>query len=58
MSPGREMPGTVGTPRSLTAALAVILSPIVSIAEAGGPMKTRPAASSARAKREFSERKP
>ena len=58
VSPGREMPGTVGTPRADTAALAAILSPIVSIAAAGGPMKIRPASSSARANAAFSERNP
>ena len=45
MSPGREMPGTTGTPKADTAALAAILSPIVSIAATGGPMKVTPAAS-------------
>ena len=42
MSPGREMPGTTGTPNADTAALAAILSPIVSIAATGGPMNAMP----------------
>ena len=41
--PGRETPGTTGTPNADTAAFAAILSPIVWIAAAGGPMNTMPA---------------
>ncbi len=50
--------GTTGTPAALTRALAAILSPIASMAAAGGPMKTRPAAAAARANAAFSDRKP
>ena len=42
----------------LTRARARPLSPIASIASAGGPMKTSPASAKARAKAAFSERKP
>jgi hypothetical protein len=41
-----------------TRALAAILSPIASMAVAGGPTKTRPAAAQALAKAAFSARKP
>ena len=58
VSPGREMPGTTGTPKADTAALAAILSPIVSMAATGGPMKTMPGAFSAAANSAFSERNP
>ncbi|KJL33838.1 hypothetical protein RL72_00088 [Microbacterium azadirachtae] len=58
VSPGLAMPGTVGTPRSVTASLAVILSPIVRMASAVGPMKTMPACSQASAKAAFSARNP
>jgi hypothetical protein len=51
-------PGTTGTPALATVCLARILSPIASIAAAGGPMKVRPAASQAAAKAVFSDRKP
>ena len=37
------MPGTTGTPNAATRAFAVILSPIVAMAAAGGPMNTMPA---------------
>ncbi len=56
--PGSAMPGTVATPRDSTACLAEILSPIVSIAEAGGPMNTTPASAHACANAAFSDRKP
>lgn len=56
--PGREMPGTTGTPNADTAALAVILSPMVPMALAGGPMKTMPASCRAAANSAFSERNP
>jgi hypothetical protein len=50
--------GTTGTPAALTRAFAAILSPIASIASAGGPMKTRPAPAAARANAAFSARNP
>ena len=56
--PGFAMPGTTGTPDAETVVLAAILSPIVVIAPAGGPMNAMPAAASAAAKSAFSERKP
>ncbi len=52
------LPGTIGTPAAETVSLARILSPISSIAPAGGPMKTSPASWQARAKPAFSARKP
>ena len=45
-------------PKADTAALAAILSPIVAIAPAGGPMKTTPTDFSAAANSAFSERTP
>ncbi len=56
--PGSVRPGTTGTPAAATASLARILSPIASIAAAGGPMNTSPARSQAAAKAAFSERNP
>jgi hypothetical protein len=56
--PARASPGTVGTPRSSTVCFAEILSPMISIASALGPMKTIPASTHARAKAAFSARKP
>ena len=56
--PGRDSPGTTGTSRSVTAARAVILSPMVAIAWAGGPMNAMPASASAAANFWFSERNP
>ena len=56
--PGPSLPGTTGTPAAATVALARILSPIASIAAAGGPMKTSPASAQARAKAAFSDRNP
>ena len=58
LRPGRAIPGTVGTSRSATASLAVILSPIVRIASAVGPMNTIPASAHACANAAFSARKP
>ncbi|SLJ82679.1 Uncharacterised protein [Mycobacteroides abscessus subsp. abscessus] len=52
------MPGTTGTPKAETVFFAAILSPMISIARAGGPRKTMPALSSAVAKAAFSERNP
>ena len=57
-SPGSAMPGTTGTPNADTAVLAAILSPMVAIAAAGGPMNASPACASAAAKSAFSERNP
>ena len=51
-------PGTSGTPASAMASLAAILSPIVSIVSARGPMKTRSLSSQASAKAAFSARNP
>ena len=56
--PGPRQPRHDGYSRCDTAARAVILSPIVAIADAGGPMNTIPASASAAAKSWFSERKP
>ncbi len=41
--PVASTPGTVGTPLAATVALALILSPIASIAAGGGPTNTMPA---------------
>ncbi len=51
-------PGTVDTPASCAIFFEVILSPIASIAFAGGPTKATPAFSSASANLMFSDRKP
>ncbi|MNV02563.1 hypothetical protein D3C71_928020 [compost metagenome] len=51
-------PGTQGTPASIMALLAAILSPIVAMALASGPMKVSPAFSTAAEKLVFSERNP
>ena len=56
--PGSVRPGTTGTPAAITVCLARILSAIASIAAIGGPMKTTPAFSQARANSTFSDRKP
>ncbi len=58
VSPEPLEPGTTGTPAASTVSLARILSPMREIASAGGPMKTSPASSQARAKPAFSARKP
>ena len=47
--PARWCPGTIGTPASCISSRARVLEPIASIALAGGPMKTMPASSHARA---------
>ena len=52
------MPGTIGTPASAMISRARVFEPIASIALGGGPMKTIPASSQARAKAAFSARKP
>jgi len=51
-------PGRQGTPARWAISFARTLSPSASIASADGPTKTMPAASQARAKAAFSERKP
>ena len=58
VSPGREIPGTVGTSRLDTAALAEILSPISLMDDAAGPMNSTPADSHAAENSAFSERNP
>lgn len=58
VSPLPDDPGTTGTPAARTVALARILSPIRAIADAGGPMKTRPASAHACANSAFSARNP
>ena len=57
-STGSVVPGTIGTPASRISSRALVFEPIASIALAGGPMKTMPASSQARAKAAFSARKP
>ncbi len=57
-STGSVVPGTIGTPASFITSRALVLEPMASIASAGGPMNTIPASSQARAKAEFSARKP
>ena len=56
--PGRAMPGTTGTPNRETVSFAVILSPMMAIAAADGPMNTTPASARAEANSAFSERNP
>ncbi|CKQ98777.1 Uncharacterised protein [Mycobacterium tuberculosis] len=58
VSPARATPGTTGTSKAATAFLAAILSPITSIARAGGPRNTTRARSHAAAKSAFSARNP
>jgi hypothetical protein len=55
---GSVVPGTIGTPAAFMSSRARVLEPIASIADAGGPMKTIPASSQARANGAFSARKP
>ena len=52
------VPGTMGTPTRSAARRAADLSPIISIASAGGPMNMKPDSSTARAKCARSERNP
>jgi hypothetical protein len=52
------MPGTTGTPAFFIARRLLILSPIASIADGGGPIHTSPASITARANLAFSDRKP
>ena len=58
VSVGSWMPGTTGTSYAATVSFARILSAIASSEATGGPTNTMPAASSARAKSAFSDRKP
>ena len=58
LSTGSVVPGTIGTPAPLMSSRARVFEPIASIASGGGPMKTIPASSQARAKAAFSARKP
>ena len=55
---GPGEPGTSGRPSSLAVCLATILSPIMLMCCGVGPMKVKPCASTASAKRAFSDRKP
>ena len=57
-SPVASPPGRMGTPACDIIALAASFEPIDSIADGGGPTHVSPAASHARAKPAFSERKP
>ena len=58
VSTGSVVPGTIGTPAFSMSSRAFVLEPMASIALAGGPMKTIPASSHARAKGAFSARNP
>ena len=55
---GAVVPGTTGTPAARIRSRAAILEPMASIASAGGPIQTSPAASTSRANAAFSARKP
>jgi hypothetical protein len=55
---GPSEPGTHGMPTFFIAALAAILSPMVRIEAAVGPMKTKPEFSTLSAKSAFSDRNP
>ena len=55
---GPLLPGTTGTPALVTVARALVFSPIMRIALAGGPMNVMPAAAHASAKSSFSDRNP
>jgi hypothetical protein len=55
---GSTVPGTTGTPASRMRRRALVLSPMASIAEAGGPRKMSPAFCTASANSARSERKP
>jgi hypothetical protein len=58
LATGSVVPGTIGTPAAAISSRARVFEPMASMAEAGGPTKTIPAASQARAKGAFSARKP
>ena len=53
-----SVPGSIGSPPFAIASRASTLSPIVTIAAAGGPMKTMRQSAHISAKLGFSERKP
>ena len=55
---GSVRPGTPDTPTASAARRELILSPMISMASGGGPMKVTPVAVMARAKSAFSEKKP
>ena len=55
---GISSPGMTGTPDSIMSVRADILSPIVSMAYADGPIQRMPADSTCRAKSALSERNP
>ncbi len=57
-STGSVVPGMTGTPAACINRRAVTFEPIASIASGGGPIQTRLASSTARAKLAFSARKP
>ena len=58
MSTGSAVPGTIGIPAASAMRRAADLSPIVSIAAAGGPTKVSPASVTAAAKAARSARNP
>ena len=58
LSSAPRLPGTSGTPSRRMASLAAILSPMMRMCSAVGPMKASPCASTISAKRAFSDRKP
>jgi hypothetical protein len=51
-------PGMIGTPATFIRSRASVFEPIASIAPGGGPIQTRPAASTVRANTAFSARNP
>ncbi len=55
---GSVRPGTPDTPAASAARRELILSPMISMASGGGPMKVTPVEEMARAKSAFSEKKP
>ena len=55
---GSALPAATGTPAAAIRFLALILSPICSMAPGGGPTQIRPSASTWRAKPGFSARNP
>ncbi len=55
---GSRVPGTPWTPAASAASLDSILSPIIAIADAGGPTQVNPASTTACANSAFSARNP
>ena len=55
---GSVRPGTPDTPTASAARRELILSPMISMASGGGPMKVTPLSEMARAKSAFSEKNP